>query len=57
MYYLKEKEFKFLVFSWGRDDDDPMNFTMFKHKKSSFFKKFSKVIDITIKGRRFVLEF
>jgi hypothetical protein len=57
MYYLKTKEFKNLVVSWGRDDDDPMYFRMFKHKGSPFFKRFSKVIEITLWGRRLVLEF
>ena len=42
MYYLKTKEFKNLVISYGRDDDDPMYFRMFKHKGSPFFKRFSQ---------------
>ena len=57
MYYLKTKEFRYLVISWGRDDDDPKYFTAFKHKGSSFFKRYSKVIDMCLWGRRLVLEF
>jgi len=57
MYYLKTKEFRYLVISWGRDDDDPKYFTAFKHKGSSFFKRYSKVIDMCFWGRRLVLEF
>lgn len=57
MYYLKTKEFKYLVLSYGRDDDDPFYFRIFKHKKSPFFKRYSKVIESTLWGRRLVIEF
>jgi hypothetical protein len=57
MYYLKTKEFKYLVINWGRDDADPMNFTAFKHKGQPWTKRFTKVIDITLWGRRLLLEF
>lgn len=57
MYYLKTKEFKYLVISYGRDDDDPMYFRIFKHKGSPFFERFSKVIEVTLYGRRLILEF
>ena len=57
MYYLKTKEFKYLVISWGRDDDDPMYFKAWKHDGSPFFSRYSKVIDLTFYGIRLVLEF
>lgn len=54
---LKEIEFKYLVISYGKDNDYRFNFCCFKHKSSSIFKRFSKVIEITLYGNRMVLEF
>lgn len=57
MYYLKEKEFKYLVVSWGRDDDTRFYFTVFKHKNRPFFGRYTKVIELCFYGRRLILEF
>lgn len=57
MNYLKERCFRYLCVSWGRNDDDPFYFGVFKHKGVKFFWPYSKVIDITFFGRRLVLEF
>ena len=43
MYYLKEKEFKFWFSVGEGDDDDPMNFTMFKHKRVLFLRDSQKL--------------
>ena len=57
MYWLKEKDLKIVIVSYGRDDDDPMYFKAWKHKGSKFFKRYSKVIDLCLWGRRVVIEF
>jgi len=57
MYYLKEKTFKYLCISWGRDDDTPYYFRVYKSDTSPFFSRYSKVIEITFYGRRLILEF
>ncbi len=57
MYYLKTREFKYVVIGYGRDDDDPMYFNAFKHKNSPFFARYSKVIDFCLWGRRVIIEF
>lgn len=57
MYTIKTKEFKYLSISWGRDDDDPMYISVYKHKNSQFFKRYSKAIDLCLWGRRLLLEF
>jgi hypothetical protein len=55
MYYLKTKEYKFLVVNWGRDDDMPYRFSTWGWRK--LFKRYATVIDATFMGRRVVLEF
>jgi hypothetical protein len=46
MYWLKEKQFKLVTFSWGRDDEDPF-----------YFRWLPKGVEITLWGRRLLIEF
>ena len=46
MYYLKERKFKLVLISWGRDDDDP-----------SYFSWLKRGFECTFKGKRLVVEF
>lgn len=51
---------KYLVFTTWKENDinyDKFAFRMFKHEKSPFFKRYSKVIEITIFWRVFIFEF
>ena len=45
MYWLKEKEFSVTI-SWGRDDDNPF-----------YFKFIPRGIELTVFGRRLIIEF
>jgi hypothetical protein len=56
-YWLKIKEFRYLVISWGRDDNDSNYFKAWKFKGRPFFARYTKVIDMCVRGRRLVLEF
>lgn len=48
---------KYLVITTCKDDYDKFSFRMFKHEGSSFFERFSKVIEFTVFYRFVVIEF
>jgi hypothetical protein len=49
---------KYLVVSYFYDNEwHKFSFRIFKHKNSSFFKRYSKVIEFTIFYRNVIIEF
>ena len=54
---MKIIETKYLVISWEYNEYDKFEFDIFKYIDSSFFKRYSKIIDFTFFNRRVVLEF
>lgn len=45
MYWLKEKQYKYITISWGRDDDNPL-----------YFKWLPNGFELTFFGRRLIIE-
>ena len=54
---MKTIEFKYLVISYDMNDEMPNSFRAYKHEGSAFFKRFSKVIELTLYNRTLIFEF
>lgn len=58
MYWLKQKNFKYFVFNYGRDSESPDFFRAWSHSKGQkVFTAFDRVVEFKLYDYWFILEF